>query len=187
MGTIAIDNTRAYRGSSSVHVHINAITSATTNPRALLYGDAGLQTTVTGIIYFRVWMYVQGPLPQMPFNQMINAANSSGVGISMGTRNGLIATNDYTDLMYSESATAFPTDRWACLQLEIPSNTTGTTRAFLDGVELTDAALPKTTPQSPAEHVYLGIEWVGTPSSLPPADAWLDEIIVDTQPTTCAQ
>jgi hypothetical protein len=187
MGTISVDTTRAYRGSASAHVHINAITSATTNPRSLLYGRAGLQTTVTGIIYFRVWMYIAGPLPQMPFNQLINAANTAGEGISMGTKNGLVAANDYTDVIYAESATAIPLDRWACLQLELPSNTTGTTRVFVDGAELTDAALPKTTPQPPPGHVYIGLEWVGTPSSLPAADAWLDEIIVDTQPTTCEQ
>jgi hypothetical protein len=186
-GTITIDNTRAYRGSSSVHVRIDPITSAVTNPRATLLGPAGLQTTVTGIIYFRVWMYIASPLTQNPFNQMINAADQNGQGISMGARNGVLAANDYTDGSYAESATAVPLDRWACLQLEIPSNTTGTTRIFLDGIELTDAALPKSTAQPPPDHVYLGLEWVGTLSSQPTADAWMDEIVIDTQPTTCAQ
>jgi hypothetical protein len=49
------------------------------------------------------------------------------------------------------------------------------------------AALVKATPQPPPDHVYLGLEWVGTLSSQPAADAWMDEIVIDTQPTTCAQ
>ena len=187
VGTITIDTTRAYRGTASIHVHIDPITSATTNPRATLRGPAGLGTTVTGIIYFRVWIYVASPLGTNLFNQIINAANSAGQGISMGTRNGVVANNDYTDVTYAESATGFPRDRWACLQFEMPSNTTGTTRGFLDGVELTDIALVKSTAQPPPDHVYLGLEWVGTPAAEPAADAWLDEIIVSTTPTTCAQ
>ncbi|HUS29574.1 MAG TPA: hypothetical protein VMZ53_13770 [Kofleriaceae bacterium] len=186
-GSITRDTTRAFRGSASVHVHIDQITVTTTNPRATLFGPAGLNATVTGMIYFRVWMYVASPLATNLFNQMINAANMSGQGMSLGTRNGVFANNNYTDVNYSESATPFPLDRWMCLQYEMPSNTTGTARMFVDGAELTDAALVKTTPQPPPTHVYLGLEWVGNPSSMPAADAWLDEIIVDTNPTTCAQ
>jgi len=186
-GTITLDSTRAYRGTTSAHVHIDQITSSSTNARATLLGPGGLQTTVTGIIYFRLWMYVASPIPPNPLNQMINAANQSGQGISLGTRGGAVTNNDYTDILYAESATAFPLDRWACIELQMPSNVTGTTRAFLDGVELTDIALPKTTPQPAPDHVYLGLEWVGTVSSQPAVDAWLDEIVIDTQPTTCAQ
>jgi hypothetical protein len=186
-GTITIDSTRAYRGASSVHVRIDPITSSVTNPRAVLLGPGGLGTTITGIIYFRIWMYVASPVSANPYNQLINAANQSGQGISMGTRGGLVTNNDYTDGGYAESATTFPLDRWTCLQFQMPSNVSGTTRVFIDGTELTDVALTKATTQPPPDHVYLGLEWVGTLSSQPAVDAWMDEIVIDTQPTTCAQ
>jgi hypothetical protein len=185
-GTITLDTTRAYRGTSSAHVHIDPISAATTNPRAALYGPAGLP--VTGTVYFRVWMYVASPLYSTAyFNQMINAADVPGNGISMGSRNGVFANNDYTSLNYAESATAFPLDRWTCLQFQMPSGTSGTSRVFVDGTELTDIALATAGTQPAPSHVYIGLEWVGTPATMPAADAWVDEVIVDSQPTTCAQ
>lgn len=187
-GTIALDASRAYRGSASVHVHINTISASITNPRALLLGPAGIQTPVTGMIYFRVWMYVSSPVFSVTLmNQLINAANQAGQGISMGLTNHLVANNDYTAGNYMESTTQFPLDRWTCVQFEIPSNIVGTSRVFIDGAELTDIALTNTSPQPAPDHVYIGLEWVGSPSSMPAADAWVDEIIVDTSPTTCAQ
>lgn len=185
-GSITIDTTRAYRGSSSVHVHINA-TTGSTNPRATLYGIAGLQPAITGRIYFRVWIWIASPLTTTLFNQIINASNTAGQGMSMGTKNGVVANNNYTDTTYAESATALPLDRWTCLQYEMPSNTTGAIRMFVDGTELTDATLTKSTAQPAPSHVYIGIEWVGSPNGFPAADAWLDELVIDTSPTTCAQ
>jgi len=32
-----------------------------------------------------------------------------------------------------------------------------------------------------------GLEWVGTLSSQSAVDAWMDEIVIDSQPATCAQ
>jgi hypothetical protein len=185
-GSITIDTTRAYRGSSSVHLHIDP-TTGSSNPRATLYGVGGLQPAITGRIYFRVWMWIATPLTPTIFNQMINAANTAGQGISMGSRNGVLANNNYTDTTYAESATALPFDRWTCLQFEMPSNTTGDIRMFVDGTELTDATLTKTTAQPAPSHVFMGLEWVGSPTGYPAADAWMDEMVIDTSPTTCAQ
>jgi len=185
-GTITVDTARAYRGTSSAHVHINQITSATTNPRAELLGPAGLP--ITGTLYFRVWMYVASPLDSTAYlNQMLNASDVPGNGISMGSRHGVVTNNDYTGGGYAESATAFPLDRWTCLQFQMPSGTQGTSRVFVDGTEVTDIALATPGTQPVPTHVYIGLEWVGNPSSMPAADAWVDEVIVDSQPTTCAQ
>jgi hypothetical protein len=186
VGSIAIDSTRAYRGATSAHVHINQISSATTNPRALLLGPAGLP--ITGTLYFRVWIYVASPLSSTTYlNQMINAADVAGNGISMGSRNGVVTNNDYTGGGYAESTTTFPLDRWACLQFQMPSNTQGTSRVFIDGTEVTDIALATPGTQPAPTHVYIALEWDGNPSTMPAADAWVDEVIVDAQPTTCAQ
>lgn len=186
-GTIEVDTTRAYRGTSSVHAHTNAIPSTTaTNPSAILTSSRGLP--VTGTVHARVWFYIRSPHASGEFDQLINLVDLGGNGISLGTRNGVMTANDYTDVEYAESATAqLPLDRWACMQLSIPSGTTGTTRVFLDGAEVTDIALPKTTPQPAPARVEIGVQWVATVTSWPATDVWFDDVIVDDQPITCSQ
>lgn len=185
-GTIEVDTTRRYRGTTSIHAHTNAIPSATTNPGAVMSSQQGLP--INGTLYARAWIYVQSPHPSGAFDQLINFTTLSGDGISLGTRNGVLAANDYTDSMYAESATAqLPVDRWACVQLSIPSGTTGMTRVYLDSAEVTDIALPKSTAQPQPTRLEVGLQWVGTVSSFPAADVWFDDLIIDDQPITCGQ
>jgi hypothetical protein len=80
-----------------------------------------------------------------------------------------------------------PVDRWVCVEAQIPSNATGTTRVFIDGVQVTDVAIGKPSPQPPPNHIYFGLDWINNATTLSPARAWFDEVIVDDQPTTCAQ
>jgi hypothetical protein len=186
-GAIDVDTTRAYRGTTSIHAHTNPIPSTTTtNPKAVLQLQQGLP--ITGTLHARLWIYIPSPHSSSEFDQLINFTDASGDGISLGTRNGVITANDYTDTTYAESATAqLPVDRWACLQLSIPSGTTGTTRVYLDGAEVTDVALPKPTVQPEPTRVELGVQWVATVSNWPATDLWFDDVIVDDQPITCAQ
>lgn len=188
-GGATLDSTRAHLGTSSMHVHINSITGATVNPHALLHSSQGLAGgAITGMVYARVWIYIASPHATTEFDQLVNFADVPGSGISVGTRNGVLANNDYTDGQYAESTTAIlPVDRWTCLQFEMPSGIAGTTRVAVDDNAITDITLSKSTVQPAPDHVYIGLEWVGTVSSLPAIDAWLDEIIVDSKPTTCAQ
>jgi hypothetical protein len=186
-GTVTVDTTRAYRGTSSVHLHIDQVTTSTTNPRALL-DTSPAALPITGTIYTRAWMYFATPMPTSPFAQLINFANLAGQGLSMGERNGAVTNNDYTTGGYMESATvALPLGRWTCLQFEAPSGTTSTIRIFVDGAEVTDVALAISMAQPAPDHAYLGIEWVGTVTSQPAYDAWMDEVIISASPTTCAQ
>ncbi len=186
-GTIDADTSRAHRGASSIHAHTNAIPSTTvTNPSAILASSQGLP--VTGTVHARVWFYIQSPHASGEFDQLINLVDLDGNGISLGTRNGMMTANDYTDIEYAESATTpLPLDRWACLQLSIPSGTTGVTRIYVDGAEVTDVALPKTSAQPPPERIEIGVQWVATVTSWPATDVWFDDVIVDDEPITCAQ
>ncbi|MGE5184086.1 MAG: hypothetical protein ACM31C_18575 [Acidobacteriota bacterium] len=182
-GTIAPDTTRVYRGTSSVHLHTDAISMGTTNPRAELLTSQGFP--VTGTIHARAWMYFASPMPGSPFAQLLNFANTAGVGISMGARSAFVVDNDYTTPQYAQSTvTMLPLDRWTCLQLDLPSGISGTTHVYVDGVEVPDIATSQTNQPAP-DHVYLGIEWVGTVTSQAAFDAWIDEIAIDTNPVPC--
>lgn len=186
-GTAALDTTRAYRGSSSAHFHTNPAPAG--DPSAVLRTTEGLAGAITGTVYLRAWAYFASPYPIPIFNQVLNVVNNMTTGVSMGTRDGFARTNDYAFLQSRVSSTVMvPVDRWTCLQLQVPSNVEGATRVFVDGVEATDVALmtPGGSPQPAADHIYVGVDWITT-MAVPATDAWLDELIVDTQPTTCAQ
>ena len=186
-GTVQLDNTRAYRGTSSMRAITNAAPAG--DPSAVLRTSQGLAGAITGSIYLRVWAYFPSPYPTNLFNQVLNVVNSGSTGVSVGSRDGFVRTNDYHFLQSRVSATvAFPVDSWICLQLQVPSNTEQFTKVFVDGIEATDVELmtPAGFPMPAADHIYVGLDWV-TGMPVPATVAWFDELIVDSQPTTCAQ
>ncbi len=185
-GSIAVDAIRAHRGKYSVHAHTDAITSSTFDPRATVIGYGGLP--ISGIVYVRAWAYFAAPHPNTFFDQVLNFSDPAGEGISMGARNGNVVINDYTDVLYAEStAVQLPVGRWTCLGLSIPSGIAGTSRAYIDDVEVTDVALTKATVQPRPDHIYIGLEWVGTVMTQVAVDAWFDDIVIDSAPITCSQ
>jgi hypothetical protein len=189
VGTATLDMSRAYRGTTSMHLHTNAANAGTT-PVASIRTRQGLSGGVTGMLYARAWTYYVAPHPTTVFDQALNFVDVDFVGVSLGWRNGFVRSNDYKFLQSSISATTpLPLDRWVCLQLEVPSNIEGTTRILVDGVEVTDVTLttPAGMPQGAADHIYFGLDWVTTTAAMPATDAWFDEVIVSAQPTTCMQ
>jgi hypothetical protein len=188
-GAATLDASRAYRGTGSIHFHTNA-TPAGTAPAASIRTRQGLMGSVTGMVYARAWTYYVAPHPTTVFDQAVNFVDATFVGISVGWRNGFVRSNDYK---YQQSTisttTTLPLDRWVCLELQVPSNIEGTTRVFVDGVEVADVTLttPAGMPQPPADHIYFGLDWITTTVAMPATDAWFDEVIVASSPTTCAQ
>jgi hypothetical protein len=182
-GTATRDPGRAYRGGASLHVRITPIATMETNPRGSLVTYDALP--ISGTLYVRAWMYF--PVPLSPrFTQLINFADDPGDGISLGVEDGRMVTNDYTEPTYAQSATVeFPIGRWTCIQFEMPSGTADSVRELVDGNLVADVTVAKASPQPAPTHLYLGVELVGAVSSYPGIEAWIDELIVDDQPTTC--
>jgi hypothetical protein len=184
-GRAVIDGSRAYRGTSSLSATTEPITMPVLYPRGSVLTYDGMP--LVGTIYLRVFVYLPA-LPSASFLQLVNFSNTAGVGISMGTRNGYVTNNDYTSMLYAESTTVrFPTDRWTCLQFEMPSGTSGASRIAIDGVDVADVTLTKAAVQPAPDHVYIGVDWPDPYTNLGPSSAWFDELIVDDAPTTCAQ
>lgn len=184
-GALSLDTARAYRGRQSIHSHTNA--AAGGEPHAELRSRRGLMMGFTGQAHVRMWAYFASPWAPS-FSQLAVFSDQSGGGISTGARNLNMVNNDFTDLDLAESATQpLPLDRWTCLQFEAPSGMSGTTRVFVDGAEVTDVTLTKSSVQPPFDNIYIGIYWANNTAMLPAADAWFDEVIVDDAPTTCAQ
>jgi hypothetical protein len=184
-GSAGVDSTRAHSGTQSLLLHTNTIGVSTTNPRATLISYDALP--VTGTLYFRAWIYKASPRPTGFFDQTINFADAAGDGISTGAKDGMMANNDYTvPQTYQQSATTMePADAWTCWIFQMPSGTTGPTRVLLGGTEVTDAKIDVTSTQPAPDHLYLGTEWVGSPTSLGASDVWIDDVELATQPIGC--
>jgi len=186
-GTIAIDTSRAYRGASSLHLHTSPEPTANSEPQANVFTYQGLPITTT--IYLRAWCYFPST-NSADFDQILNFANAGGSGIAYVDNGNHPNLNDYTTGGPYNSSTLFtiPTDKWTCLQMEIPqTGSTGVIKLYLDGAEVTDVTTTNTAPTPPLDHVYVGLDFYGNPANLPAEDMWLDELIVDDKPTTCAE
>lgn len=176
---------RSYRGDGSLYLQTDEITTLTSFPRATLLTYDALP--FVGTIHVRAFVYLIAPISSN-FLQLLNFANDVGRGMSVGVRNGFVVNNDYTEGNFVQSTTVvFPTDRWVCVEYEVPSDTTENLRIYLDGVEVTDVVLPKPTPQPQQTHIYVGLSWPNMHSSLPPSSAWFDELVIDDAPIGCAR
>jgi len=185
-GSGELDTTHAHSGTQSVRLTTNAIASSTTDAYALLHTTMGLP--YTGRLYARVWEYIPSPMPTTPIDQIVDFSNFAGQGISACARDGYYVDNDYTSTLYAESTTATVIlDAWFCIQLEIPSGTSGATYISINGTQVADLTLTKPTVQPQPQQVFIGTEWPGTIASQPAFDVWIDDVIISTSPTTCEQ
>jgi hypothetical protein len=182
-GMPSIDTSRAYRGASSLHSHINGAPIMAA-PVALLHRSDLFP--ILGTMYARIWVYFTSGLPPS-FEQFLNFADNASTGYSVATDLGKIALNDYiTSGPYQRSVTAMPLDRWACIQFEVQQGSAaGTIRILLDGQLLAD--LPQTAVTTPAANLSVGLDFYGNSAAIPQYDAWFDELIIDNKPTTCGE
>jgi hypothetical protein len=179
--SINIDTTRAYRGHSSLRLHHDALANI---PANATIEEGG--TFPTGTIYVRVWAYLPSPIANT-IMQVVNLTDNSVYGVAYMINNGHPGINDYTPPLafdYANNQTV-PRDRWTCLQMSATqSGTTGDIHIFVDGTEVNVAQLG--APLSTLAGLSLGLSYPNA-VTLPAEDMWIDEIIVDTKPTTCAE
>jgi hypothetical protein len=183
-GSVTIDGTHVFRGSSVLHVHSDPITPPA-EPLAAI-SEARTFPINGPVLYVRAWLYLPPP-PAGDTVTLVNAVDQMGGNIEFVTQEGHPALNNYgvATPQYQVSASLLPTDRWICLQLQIPQNAAmfGTVRVFIDGSEVTDARLPNAF-IGPIRFLALGLDYY-RPPALPAVDVWFDEVIVDNKPITC--
>jgi hypothetical protein len=180
-GTLAIDNTRAFRGKSSLRSSIQA-SAANTSPHATLHESSSFP--VAGVLYARVYVYFPSPLASQ-FEQFLNFTDSGSTGISVDTDTGKVTLDDYAGAVYQPSMTRLPLDRWVCVQFQMSQGSTvGAVQISIDGMPLTD--LSPTVPTPTAVGMILGVDFDSNNAAVPAYDAWFDEIIVDKNPISCS-
>ena len=184
LATLTIDTSRAYRGRQSLHMHHDATSTASSSIYAVVQETKTFP--ISGTIYFRAWMFFSSSsFP--PNEQPILVDSGAGAGVTYLIDHGHPGVNDYaTPSTYSASATtSIPSGRWTCLQMDITqTGASGTINVSLDGTLVDVSPVSGTTPT--VAFVDFGMN-LYMPPALPAEDIWLDEVIVDNKPTTCAE
>lgn len=189
IGTIAVDNARAFRGTYSVKL------GADMKGDMESYFESNLAENVTfpnDPTYVRLWMYYPSTFPLISTAIVKIRQGSDPYG---GWFLGLKDRSFWTGSFYFQgpgervSATTMPFDRWTCIEVMLDNGSPdagvgGAARVWIDGTELTDVASPTLYSAAPFGTLYVGLEGVAPPG-LQPFGYWVDEIAVDNKRIGC--
>lgn len=180
-GSLAIDNTHAFRGNSSLRSTIQS-SGAGTSPFATV--NQTKIFPVIGVLYARVYVFFPSPLaPQ--FEQFLNFTDSGSTGISVATDTGAVTLDDYAGSVYVPTTTQLPLDRWVCVQFDMSQGSpSGVVQISVDGNLLND--LPPMAPTPTAVNMFVGLDFNANNAAVPAYSAWFDELIVDNKPISCS-
>jgi hypothetical protein len=187
-GSITVDPGRSYRGSYSLHVHMDRL-PAYEYPSAWVVESAAVPQSG---IYLRAFVWVPPTLLAADVGFLLGR-NPSFELWGFGARSGghLSYSDGIGNGRTDDSATSLmPVDRWVCVEwLMSPEmgDMLGGTKVWIDGVEKTELTFPTGYPAAPfPSWVVLGL----LPQAnvdLMPLDIWFDEVAVDSQPIGCSR
>jgi hypothetical protein len=187
-GSVSIDTSRAYRGSSSLHLHNDAIASGNSDVAL------GESQTFASHFYLRAFVYVPSGFDPSTGDIFFTEQNASPYeGITLNLYNGSFETNDtIPGGGEKNSTTPMPTNTWVCLEWNVqlgtssgsPNGSTalgvgasGTLANNLSGAQPLFSSTPINT---------IGLMLIGG-AGAPARDVWMDEVIIDTQPIGCTK
>jgi hypothetical protein len=184
-GTATIDTTRAYRGSSSLHLHNNALTN--------VGSDVELDESQAFFNHFYVRAFVYVPAHFDPSEADIIFAEQNAApyeGIALEFLNGSLGTSDtLNNGVVKTTTTAVATDQWVCLEWEVTlgtaSNHNGSTALSVDGTGVSGLGGNQPLYATPAIN-QIDIGLIGY-NNTPARDFWLDELIIDVNPIGCTK
>lgn len=208
-GTLAIETTRAARGTHALHVHTHAPdvdggAGANVGLRTVR-GFPPVRNTYFGRAF--VWMAARSPTTHSTLFESGGRIVDAGIfdgslpdgGLNVSQRFSISGhqleasydtsprppTTDYA----RRSATAMPLDRWACLEWHFKGDT-NELHFWLDGAELTDmTVLPTRVP------TWFAPDWVRVnvglqlyrPDAVSDFDLWIDEVAINPTRVGCSR
>lgn len=180
-GEVAIDTTRAFHGTHSLHAHTDAV-AVGLMPFQKAYVDH--QQTWPLIMFVRAFLYIPSPYVAQSAAGVLNTFQSvlpyAGAEIDLLPNTERLAFNGFNDPSLSgniSSSTALTLEAWHCLEMEIDGENQAF-HAYLDDVELHDLShdLAGMPPTLDVLQVGLGFSQA---LLQPAADVWVDEVAVN--------
>jgi hypothetical protein len=184
--TATFDSTRACRGAKSLHLTL-ANTSGLIE--SFVFEKAILPAANT--IYLRGFFYLPATFSFFTQLEMVYQSFSPYEQIDVqGNDDGTLQIdNSVSGVPSNHSALHLPLDRWVCVEMKVVSSASGSGSVTIsvDGVPQNDITLTNiTTEPSPAlDTVSFGISENANATTVPAEEAWIDEVMVDTQPIGC--
>lgn len=188
---VAVDTTHAHRGMQSIHMQVPALTAGQD-----WYSQIGETATLSALVppvtfYVRGWFYLDG-LPvstnRMELISIESMASSIGDYTFLHSDDTVLYTQ--ADAKIQMSGVTAPLNTWFCIAMKITRNTTTGQLAFTSDVipPLTLTNVITDSNSTPVKLISLGIGFAGTNVFVaqPAFDLWIDDVIVDPNPVTCA-
>jgi hypothetical protein len=184
-GTVTIDNSRAHRGTYSLHAHIDG---SSVNQLA----QAWLGETSTfpyNQLYLRAYVYVPSPASTAAadvLRALQTPAPYQGLRLRLDTDGTFSGYNDIGGpKTITTSTKSMPLDSWTCVEWEIVFGTSGQTRLWVNGSEVTSMAGTQNTLASPPiDQLRIGVMAYMDGG---PHDIWFDDLMIDPSPIGCAK
>jgi hypothetical protein len=178
--TYSVDTARSYRGARSLKLHHDAVAPMAVAQAAL--GES--QSFPTSDFFVRVFVY--DPSPAVGVNEALLFAMQSAtpygqISLEIDDQLDVITFNNVASpTVYTASQTAFPLDRWVCLEWEVIATSSGSDRLWLDGNEVTALHVTQNLSATPPiDAMQFGISVYKPAAAVPAHDIWYDEVIVD--------
>ena len=185
-GTVTVDNTRAYRGAWSLHIHNNALPAKGSADVELNEG----QTFPSTHFFVRAYVYVPSAFGTTEGDIILTEQGVSPFkGVTLGLINSTFQTDNSIANVTKTSTTTMPRDRWVCVEWEVTLGTSGATALQVDGQAATNLGGTQNLSITPAPS-ELGLALVSTapPSSgVAARDVWFDEVMVNPTAIGCAR
>ncbi|HEX6836152.1 MAG TPA: thrombospondin type 3 repeat-containing protein [Polyangia bacterium] len=185
-GTVTVDNTRAYRGSWSLHIHNNALPAKGSADVELNEG----QTFPSTHFFVRAYVYVPSAFSATEGDFILaEQAASPFKGVTLGLVNGAFQTDNSIAGITKTSTTTMPRDQWVCVEWEVQLASSGSTALSVNGQAATNLGGTQNLSINPAPS-ELGLALVTT---APPSggvaarDLWFDEVMINPTAIGCAR
>ena len=185
-GTVTVDNTRAYRGSWSLHVHNNALPAKGVADVELNEG----QTFPSTHFFVRAYVFVPSAFGTTEGDFILAEQGVAPyAGVTLGLVNSSFQTDNSIANVTKTSTTPMPRDAWVCVEWEVQLAATGSTALQVNGVAAAGLGGTQNLSINPAVS-ELGVALVTT---APPSggvaarDLWFDEIMVNPTAIGCAR
>jgi hypothetical protein len=181
-----------HRGAHSVHLHMAATAASASNGAQI--GESATFPTVNNAPTFwvRAWFLVpQAPAAGNDVRILVtdNEASTQGMGVNLSATR--LALQDYIGSAPASDSTSAPTfGSWSCLVWRIDVSTSATGAISLSGVNVPTVAPISsaiTEPTNGLDQIRFGPFYGSLPAAQPAFDVYVDDILIDTKPLTCAE
>ena len=185
-GTVTVDNTRAYRGSWSLHIHNNALPAKAAADVELNEG----QTFPSTHFFVRAYVFAPSAFGSIDGDFILaEQVDAPYDGVTLGLVNSTFQTNNTIASVIKTSTTTMPRDQWVCVEWEVQLGASGYTALQVNGQAATNLGGTQNLSANPAVS-ELGLALVTTApaaSGVPARDLWFDEVMVNPTAIGCTR